>query len=56
MELSLDLLTANLLSPVVLAFGIPESLAAGGIVIGYYFAYGWGVRRRIRTWQIRTSF
>lgn len=36
-------------TPVVLAFGIPESLAAGGIVIGYYFAYGWGLRRRIRT-------
>ena len=38
-------------TPMVLAFGIPESLAAGGTVIGYYFAYGVGVRRRIRRWQ-----
>jgi hypothetical protein len=38
-------------TPVVLAFGIPESLAAGGTVIGYYFAYGLGVRRRIRKWH-----
>jgi hypothetical protein len=34
-------------TPMVLAFGIPESLAAGGMVIGYYLAYGLGVRRRI---------
>jgi hypothetical protein len=38
---------------VVLAFGIPQSLAAGGAVIGYYIAYGWGVRRRIQQWQKR---
>ena len=38
-------------TPMVLAFGIPESLAAGGTVIGYYVAYGLGVRRRIRKWQ-----
>jgi hypothetical protein len=38
-------------TPMVLAFGIPESLAAGGTVIGYYFAYGLGVRRRIHKWQ-----
>ena len=38
-------------APMVLAFGIPESLAAGGTVIGYYLAYGLGVRRRILTWQ-----
>jgi hypothetical protein len=38
-------------TPMVMAFGIPESLAAGGTVIGYYFAYGLGVRRRIRKWQ-----
>ena len=38
-------------TPMVLAFGIPESLAAGGTVIGYYLAYGWGVRRRILKWQ-----
>ena len=31
----------------VLAFGIPESLAVGGAVIGYYIAYAWGVRRRV---------
>lgn len=35
-------------TPLVLAFGIPESLAAGGMVIGYYLAYELGVRRRIR--------
>ena len=38
-------------TPMVLAFGIPESLAAGGTVIGYYLAYGFGVRRRILKWQ-----
>ena len=38
-------------TPMVMAFGIPESLAAGGTVIGYYLAYGWGVRRRILKWQ-----
>ena len=40
-------------TPMVLAFGIPESLAAGGTVIGYYLAYGLGVRRRVRKWQNR---
>ncbi|MGH9237285.1 MAG: hypothetical protein ACRD3G_04520, partial [Vicinamibacterales bacterium] len=40
-------------TPIVMAFGIPESLAAGGMVIGYYLAYGLGVRRRIRKWQNR---
>jgi len=40
-------------TPIVMAFGIPESLAAGGMVIGYYFAYAVGVRRRIRKWQNR---
>jgi hypothetical protein len=38
---------------VVLAFGIPESLAVGGAVIGYYIAYAWGVRRRLLRWQRR---
>jgi hypothetical protein len=37
----------------VLAFGIPESLAVGGVVIGYYIAYAWGVRRRFQLWQRR---
>ena len=37
----------------VVAFGIPESLAAGGIVIGYYTAYAFGVRRRILAWRNR---
>ena len=37
-------------TPMVLAFGIPESLAVGGLVIGYYVAYALGVRRRIRKW------
>jgi hypothetical protein len=38
---------------VVLSFGIPESLAAGGVVIGYYFAYGAGLRWRISRWSRR---
>jgi hypothetical protein len=38
---------------IVVAFGIPESLAAGGIVIGYYTAYAFGVRRRILAWRNR---
>jgi hypothetical protein len=37
----------------VLAFGIPESLAVGGVVIGYYVAYAWGVRFRLSAWQRR---
>jgi hypothetical protein len=40
-------------APIVMAFGIPESLAAAGMVIGYYFAYGLGVRRRIVKWRNR---
>ena len=40
-------------TPMVLAFGIPESLAAGGTVIGYYFAYTVGLRRRILRWRNR---
>ena len=36
------------------AFGIPQSLAAGAIVIGYYLAYTAGVRWRIRVWQRRS--
>jgi hypothetical protein len=37
----------------VLAFGIPESLAVGGAAIGYYIAFAVGVRRRIGQWQRR---
>lgn len=37
----------------VLAFGIPQSLAVGGTVIGYYLAYASGVRGRVREWQKR---
>jgi hypothetical protein len=40
-------------SGLVIAFGIPESLGAGGIVIGYYLAYGVGLRWRIARWQRR---
>src|SRR5687767_14954229 len=40
-------------TPMMLAFGIPESLAAGGTVVGYYTAYAFGVRRRILAWQNR---
>ncbi len=39
----------------VLAFGIPESLAAGGTVIGYYLAYGLGLRRRIAAFSVRRA-
>ncbi len=38
---------------VVTAFGIPESLAAAAIVLGYYLAYSAGLRWRIRTWEKR---
>lgn len=41
-------------APVVLAFGIPESLAVGGLVIGYYLTYAVGLRQRLRGWQRRT--
>ncbi len=37
----------------VAAFGIAGSLAAGGIVIGYYLAYAVGLRWRISQWQRR---
>jgi hypothetical protein len=35
------------------AFGVAESLGVAAIVIGYYLAYGLGLRRRIRTWEKR---
>jgi hypothetical protein len=35
------------------AFGVPQSLAAGGIVIGYYLAFGAGLRWQINRWQRR---
>ena len=38
---------------VVMAFGIPESLAAGGAVVGYYLAYNAGLRWRLHRWQRR---
>lgn len=37
----------------ILAFGIPQSLAVGGTVIGYYLAYASGVRGRICEWRKR---
>ena len=37
----------------VSAFGVPESLAAGATVIGYYLAYNVGLRWRIRRWHRR---
>ena len=40
-------------SLVVTAFGVPESLAAGATVLGYYFVYNAGLRLRIRSWQQR---
>jgi hypothetical protein len=38
---------------VMLAFGIPESFAAGGVVIGYYLFYNAGLRWRIQRWLHR---
>ena len=38
----------------VTAFGLPQSLAAGAAVIGYYLAYNAGLRWRIRRWQRRS--
>ena len=35
------------------AFGVPQSLAAGGIVIGYHLAYSAAVRWRIARWNRR---
>jgi hypothetical protein len=35
------------------AFGIPESLGAGGIVLGFALAYNAGVYWRIRRWEQR---
>jgi hypothetical protein len=32
----------------VTAFGVPQSLAAGGTVIGYYFVFNAGLRWRVR--------
>ena len=37
----------------IAAFGVPQSLAAGGAVIGYYVAYNFGLRWRIRQWERR---
>ncbi len=37
----------------VAAFGVSGSLAAGAAVLGYYLAYGVGLRRRISQWQRR---
>ena len=38
---------------VVGAFGVPESLAAGAIVIGYHLAYNVALRWQIARWQRR---
>jgi len=35
------------------AFGVPESLAAGAIVLGYHLAYNVALRWRIGRWQRR---
>ena len=35
------------------AFGVAESLAAAGAVMGYYLAYNIGLRWRIRRWERR---
>ena len=38
---------------IVAGFGVPESVAAGAIVLGYYLVYTAGLRWRIRQWQRR---
>lgn len=35
------------------AFGVPDSLAAGAVVLGYYLAYNVALRWRIGRWQRR---
>ena len=39
---------------IVTGFGVPESVAAGAMVLGYYLFYTAGLRWRIRQWQRRT--
>lgn len=36
------------------AFGVAGSLGVAAVVLGYYLAYGLGLRRRIRKWQKRS--
>lgn len=51
---SLRAATAGLSGTATLdAFGVPESLAAGAIVIGYHLAYNVALRWRIARWQRR---
>jgi hypothetical protein len=35
------------------AFGVPQSVGVGGVVLGYYLAYAIGLRWKIRRWQHR---
>lgn len=37
----------------VMAFGVPESLAVGATVLGYYLAYSAGLGWQIRRWEKR---
>ncbi|MDP2320281.1 MAG: DUF1453 domain-containing protein [Acidobacteriota bacterium] len=37
----------------VMAFGVPESLAVGATVLGYYLAYSAGLGWQIRRWERR---
>ncbi len=37
----------------VMAFGVPESLAVGATVLGYYLAYSVGLGWQIRRWEKR---
>ena len=51
---SLQAATAGLSGAATLdAFGVPESMAAGAIVIGYHLAYSVAVRWRIARWNRR---
>jgi hypothetical protein len=38
----------------IAAFGVAGSLGVAAVVLGYYLAYGVGLRRRIGTWQKRS--
>ena len=40
-------------SSAIASFGVPQSLGAGGVVIGYYLVFNAGVRWRLRRWQRR---
>ena len=38
----------------LVTWGVAEALGAGGVVLGYYLAYWWGVRRRYKKHERRS--